>query len=47
MKRDLRIDEGDAAPFSLVTHGRASAQVRHEPSDFAAGLDDEDRSRLR
>ena len=36
-----------APPFSMATYGRAGRGVRHEPSDFAAELEDEDRSRLR
>lgn len=33
-------------PFSLITYGHADRRVRHEPSDFATELEDEDRSRL-
>jgi hypothetical protein len=33
-------------PFSMTTYGRADRPVSHEPSDFAAELEDEDRSRL-
>ncbi len=36
-----------APPFSMATYGRGGRRVRHEPSDFAAALEDEDRSRLR
>jgi hypothetical protein len=36
-----------APPFSMATYGRADRRVRHEPSDFAAELGDEDRRRLR
>jgi hypothetical protein len=35
-----------APPFSLVTYGQAGRRVRHEPADFAAELEDEDRWRL-
>jgi hypothetical protein len=35
-----------APPFSMATYGRAGRQVRHEPSDFATELLDEDRRRL-
>lgn len=35
-----------AAPFSMTTYGRAGRGLRHEPSDFAAELEDEDRDRL-
>ena len=38
---------GAAAPFSLVTYGRSSERVRHEPSEFDATLEQEDRDRLR
>lgn len=33
--------------FSLITYGRSGRRVQHEPSDFAAALEDEDRARLR
>ena len=36
-----------APPFSMATYGKADRGVRHEPADFAASLEDEDRSRLR
>ena len=36
-----------APPFSLTAYGRAGRRVHHEPSDFSAELEDEDRSRLR
>lgn len=36
-----------APPFSMTTYGKAGRRVRHEPSDFAAELEAEDRSRLR
>ncbi|MHB8397787.1 MAG: type II toxin-antitoxin system VapB family antitoxin [Candidatus Limnocylindrales bacterium] len=36
-----------APPFSMTTYGGAGRRVRHEPSDFAMELEDEDRSRLR
>lgn len=35
-----------APPFSWVTYGRTDRAVRHEPADFAAELEDEDRGRL-
>lgn len=35
-----------APPFSMITYGRGGRE-HHEPSDFAAALEDEDRSRLR
>jgi hypothetical protein len=36
-----------APPFSMTTYGSAARRVRHEPTDFALELDDEDRRRLR
>lgn len=36
-----------AAPFSLITYGRSTKRVQHEPSDFDAALEQEDRDRLR
>lgn len=36
-----------AAPFSMITYGHAEQPVRHEPSDFAAVLEADDRDRLR
>jgi Arc/MetJ family transcription regulator len=35
-----------ARPFSVITYGRAGRRVRHEPSDFAAALDMDDREGL-
>jgi hypothetical protein len=36
-----------APPFSLITYGRSSKHVHHEPSEFDAALEREDRDRLR
>jgi hypothetical protein len=36
-----------AVPFSLITYGRSSKRVDHEPSDFDTALEQEDRDRLR
>ena len=36
-----------AAPLSMITYGRARCRVRHEPSDFATALENEDQDRLR
>jgi len=36
-----------APPYSMITYGRARRRVRHEPSDFAAALENEDQHRLR
>jgi hypothetical protein len=35
-----------AAPFTMITYGRGSRRVHHEPADFARALDDEDRDGL-
>ena len=34
-------------PFSLITYGRTAKRVHHEPTDFEASLEQEDRDRLR
>jgi hypothetical protein len=34
-------------PFSLITYGRGAKRVHHEPNDFDASLEQEDRDRLR
>jgi hypothetical protein len=36
-----------APPFSLITYGRSSQRVHHEPSEFDDSLEQEDRDRLR
>jgi hypothetical protein len=36
-----------APPFTMATYGTLGRRVRHEPSDFATGLEDEDRRRVR
>jgi hypothetical protein len=35
-----------APPFSLVTYGRSSKRVHHEPTEFDAALEREDQDRL-
>lgn len=35
-----------ARPFSLVTYGRSSKRVHHEPAEFDAALEREDQDRL-
>jgi len=37
----------EAPPFSLITYGRSGRRVHHEPSEFDAALENEDRDRLR
>lgn len=36
-----------APPFFMTTFGKPGGRVHHEPSDFAAELENEDRDRLR
>jgi len=36
----------EAPPFSMVTYGRGSATVRHEPADLHAEMESEDRQRV-
>jgi Bacterial antitoxin of type II TA system, VapB len=37
----------EASPFSLITYGRSDRRVHHDPSEFDAALENEDRDRLR
>jgi Arc/MetJ family transcription regulator len=37
----------EAPPFSLITYGCSGKRVHHEPSEFDAALENEDRDRLR
>ena len=46
LRESFRDVSPTAPPFSLITYGRAGRRVRHEPADFAAEFEDEDRSRL-
>jgi Bacterial antitoxin of type II TA system, VapB len=46
LRESFRQTSPAAAPFSFVTYGGAGRRVRHEPADFAAELEDEDRRRL-
>ena len=32
-----------ALPFSMITYGRSGEALHHEPADFAAALEEEDR----
>ena len=47
LRESLRQPIPDAPPFSMVRYGPPDRRVRHEPTDFAAELEAEDRSRLR
>ena len=46
VRESLRETPAAAAPFSFMTYGSIGRGVRHEPRDFAAELEDEDRKRL-
>lgn len=45
LRESLQKRPGQAPPFTLVTYGRDSRTSLHEPADFKAILDDEDRGR--
>jgi Arc/MetJ family transcription regulator len=47
LREALREPPVAAAPFSMVTFGRPERRVRHEPADFAAVTEDQDREGLR
>jgi hypothetical protein len=48
LRECLRRPAPVAPPFSMITYGgRSERKAHHEPSDFAAVLEDEDRGRLR
>jgi hypothetical protein len=36
-----------ARPFVMITYGRSAKRVRHEPSDFEAALEHDDRTGIR
>jgi hypothetical protein len=44
LRESLRKPPGQAPPFTLVTYG-GGGRIRHEPADFKAILDDEERGR--
>jgi hypothetical protein len=46
LRESFRDTSPAAPPFSMVTYGGAGRRVQHEPADFAAELEDEDRVRL-
>lgn len=46
LRESFRESSPTAPPFEFVTYGRRGRRVRHEPSDFATELEDEDRQRL-
>ena len=46
LRESFRERTAAAPPFAFVTYGEAGRRVRHEPADFAAELEDEDRLRV-
>lgn len=46
LRESFRLPPSMAPPFALLTYGEAGRRVRHEPADFAAELEAEDRRRL-
>jgi hypothetical protein len=47
LREALREPPVVTAPFRMVTFGRPERRVRHEPADFAAAVEDQDREGLR
>jgi len=47
LREALREPHVAAVPFSMVTFGRPERRVSHEPADFAAAAEDQDREGLR
>ena len=47
LREALREPPVVAAPFSMVTFGRPEPRVRHEPADFSAAAEEQDRDGLR
>jgi hypothetical protein len=47
LRASLDRAQPSAPPFALVTYGRGSPRVRHEPIDFQLDSDEEDRARIR
>jgi hypothetical protein len=46
LRESLRETSTAVAPFSFTSYGAAGRAAHHEPADFAAQLEDEDRQRL-
>ena len=46
LRETLDREEPEAPAFTMVTYGRGGSAVDHEPADFAAELEREDRSRV-
>jgi hypothetical protein len=46
LRESFRETSVAAPPFAWVTYGDAESRVRHEPTDFATQLDDEEHARL-
>jgi antitoxin component of RelBE/YafQ-DinJ toxin-antitoxin module len=47
LRESLARPPAEAPPFQMITYGRSDRRVHHEPKDFAAAIDDDDRSSLR
>jgi hypothetical protein len=47
LRNSLDRPEPVAPPFSMVTYGRGSARVSHEPADFERHIDEEEHERSR
>ena len=47
LRATLAQTPGPAQPFTPITFGKPGRRVHHEPADFQAALDAEDRDRLR
>jgi plasmid stability protein len=46
LREKLDQEEPEAPPFMMVTYGRGRPPVDHEPADFAARLEEEDRGQV-
>lgn len=46
LREALREPRAEPAPFMLVTYGQRGAGVRHEPTELAAALEDQERDGL-
>jgi hypothetical protein len=46
LRESFRATSPAPPPFTFVTYGGTGSRVRHEPSDFAVELENEDQQRL-
>lgn len=46
LRDSLRARPREPRPFRLITSGRGGPHVHHEPEEFKATLDEEDRERM-